>query len=154
MLIELLDGQVIDVNVKAVLVSCQEFAKRLLSEGRPGKVINIASIISFIGGKNITPYAASKGGVLQITKAMSNEWAERGIQCNCIHPGYFKTAMTKQYSEDPKYKDFNNYIMGRVPAKRWGMPVDLSGAIIFLASPASDYISGSSITVDGGFMGM
>lgn len=145
---------VIDINVKSLYVSCQEFAKKLLSEGRPGKIINISSIIAFIGGKNITPYAASKGGVLQVTKAMSNEWAEKGIQCNCIHPGYFKTAMTEQYSTDPKYKDFNNYIMGRVPAKRWGMPVDLSGAIIFLASPASDYISGTSIVVDGGFMGM
>ena len=145
---------VIDINVKATLVSCQEFAKKLLSEGRPGKVINVASIVSYIGGKNITPYAASKGGVLQVTKAMSNEWAEKGIQCNCIHPGYFRTPMTEQYSSDPKYKDFNNYVMSRVPAKRWGMPVDLSGAIIFLASSASDYISGSSIVVDGGFMGM
>lgn len=78
---------VLDVNIKATLVSCQEFAKPLLAEGRPGKIINIASIISFIGGKNITPYAASKGGVLQVTKAFSNEWAEKGIQCNCIHPG-------------------------------------------------------------------
>lgn len=78
---------VLDINIKATLVSCQEFAKPLLSEGRPGKIINIASIISFIGGKNITPYAASKGAVLQVTKAFSNEWNEKGIQCNCIHPG-------------------------------------------------------------------
>lgn len=78
---------VLDVNLKAILISCQEFAKPLLKEGRPGKIINIASIISFIGGKNITPYAASKGGVLQLTKAFSNEWAEKGIQCNSIHPG-------------------------------------------------------------------
>ncbi|KAK3710949.1 hypothetical protein LTR37_009970 [Vermiconidia calcicola] len=145
---------VIDINLKATLVSCQEFAKKNLSEGRPGKVINISSIIAYIGGKNITPYAASKGGVLQVTKAMSNEWAEKGIQCNCIHPGYFRTPMTEQYSSDPKYKDFNDYVMGRVPAKRWGLPKDLSGTVIFLASDASDYISGSSIIVDGGFMGM
>lgn len=145
---------VLDINLKAVLVSCQEFAKKLFAEGRPGKIINISSIIAFIGGKNITPYAASKGGVLQVTKAMSNEWAEKGINCNCIHPGYFKTPMTTQYSTDPKYKEFNNYVMSRVPAKRWGMPVDLSGAIIFLASPASDYLTGTSIVVDGGFMGM
>jgi len=78
---------VLDVNIKATMVSCQEFAKPLLAEGREGKIINIASIISFIGGKNITPYAASKGAVLQVTKAFSNEWAEKGIQCNCIHPG-------------------------------------------------------------------
>lgn len=84
---------VLDVNMKATLVSCQEFAKPLLAEGRPGKIINIASIISFIGGKNITPYAASKGGVLQVTKAFSNEWAEKGIQCNCIHPGYARLTV-------------------------------------------------------------
>ena len=101
---------VIDVNLKAVLVSCQEFAKKLLADGRAGKIINIASIISFIGGKNITPYAGSKGGVLQITKAMSNEWAEKGIQCNCIHPGYFRTPMTDQYVTDPKYASFNDYV--------------------------------------------
>lgn len=87
-------------------------SRSLLTSGA-GKVINIASIISFIGGKNITPYAASKGGVMQVTKAMSNEWAEHGIQCNSIHPGYFRTPMTEQYSTDPKYKDFNNYIMSR-----------------------------------------
>ena len=78
---------VLDVNLKATLVSCQEFAKPLLKEGKGGKIINIASIISFIGGKNITPYAASKGGVLQVTKAFSNEWASRGINVNCINPG-------------------------------------------------------------------
>lgn len=145
---------VLDINLKATIVSSQEFAKKLIADERPGKVINIASIISFIGGKNITPYAASKGGVMQVTKAFSNEWAEKGIQCNCIHPGYFRTPMTVQYSTDPKYKDFNNYIMSRVPAKRWGNPIDLSGAVIFLASSASDYLSGTSIVVDGGFMGM
>ncbi|KAK3058327.1 hypothetical protein LTR09_001405 [Extremus antarcticus] len=145
---------VIDINLKATLVSCQEFAKKLIADKRPGKVINISSIIAYIGGKNITPYAGSKGGVMQVTKAMSNEWAEHGIQCNCIHPGYFKTAMTEQYSTDPKYADFNNYIMSRVPAKKWGLPVDLSGPIVFLASSASDYITGASIVVDGGFMGM
>lgn len=78
---------VLDINLKATLVSCQEFAKPLLKDGRPGKIINVASIISFIGGKNITPYAGSKGGVLQITKAFSNEWAAKGIQVNCICPG-------------------------------------------------------------------
>lgn len=101
---------VIDINLKAVLVSCQEFAKKLLADGQPGKIINIASINSFTGGKNITPYAGSKGGVLQITKAMSNEWAEKGIQCNCIHPGYMRTPMTEQYMTDPKYATFNDYV--------------------------------------------
>ncbi|CZT24256.1 related to 2-deoxy-D-gluconate 3-dehydrogenase [Ramularia collo-cygni] len=145
---------VLDINLKATMVSCQEFAKPLLKEGRPGKIINIASIISFIGGKNITPYAASKGGVMQLTKAFSNEWAEEGIQVNSIHPGYFRTPLTTQYSTDPKYEKFNDYIMSRTPAKRWGEPVDLSGAVIFLASAASDYVSGTGIVVDGGFTGM
>ncbi|KAF2166060.1 hypothetical protein M409DRAFT_55404 [Zasmidium cellare ATCC 36951] len=144
---------VLDINLKATLVSCQEFAKPLLEDGRPGKVINIASIISYIGGKNITPYAGSKGGVLQITKAFSNEWAAKGIQVNCICPGYFHTPLTEQYQTDPKYKAFNDYVMMRTPAKRWGEPVDLSGAVIFLASGASDYVSGTSIVVDGGWLG-
>ena len=93
-------------------MSCQEFAKPLLSNpsGRGGKIINIASVISFIGGRHIAPYAASKGGVLQVTKALSNEWAKRGIQCNCIHPGYFRTPMTDQYVNDPEYKGFNDYV--------------------------------------------
>lgn len=91
---------------------------------------------------------------MQLTKAFSNEWAEEGIQVNSIHPGYFRTPLTTQYSEDPKYRDFNNYVLSRTPAKRWGEPVDLSGAVIFLASAASNYISGSGIVVDGGFSGM
>lgn len=108
---------------------------------------------------------------MQVTKALSNEWAAKGICCNSIHPGrflhrehllhdtligvgYYRTPMNEQYSTDPKYKDFNDYIMSRVPMKRWGMPADLSGAIIFLASSASDYVTGTSIVVDGGFMGM
>ncbi|KAM3424214.1 hypothetical protein BST61_g11245 [Cercospora zeina] len=144
---------VLDINLKATLVSCQEFAKPLLKEERPGKIINIASIISFIGGKNITPYAASKGGVMQLSKAFSNEWAEKGINVNSIHPGYFATAMTEQYQTDPKYKSFNDYVMMRVPMKRWGNPIDLCGAVIFLASAASDFVTGTGILVDGGLMG-
>lgn len=91
---------------------------------------------------------------MQLTKAFSNEWAEEGIQVNSIHPGYFRTPLTTQYSTDPKYEKFNDSIMSRTPAKRWGEPVDLSGAVIFLASAASDYVSGTGVTVDGGFMGM
>lgn len=91
---------------------------------------------------------------MQLTKAFSNEWAEEGIQVNSIHPGYFRTALTTQYSTDPKYEKFNDYIMSRTPAKRWGEPVDLSGAVIFLASAASDYVSGTGIVVDGGLLGM
>lgn len=104
---------VIDINLKSTLVACQEFAKKLIADKRPGKVINISSIIGFIGGKNITPYAGSKGGVMQVTKALSNEWAEHGIQCNNIHPGYFKTPMTAQYSEG-SYILVNRIIIGIV----------------------------------------
>ncbi|KAF7194122.1 2-dehydro-3-deoxy-D-gluconate 5-dehydrogenase [Pseudocercospora fuligena] len=145
---------VLDINLKATLVACQEFAKPILKdESRSGKIINIASIISFIGGKNITPYAASKGGVMQLSKAFSNEWASKGVNVNSIHPGYFTTPLTEQYQTDPKYKDFNNYVMMRTPMKRWGNPVDLAGAVIYLASSASDYVTGSSIVVDGGWLG-
>ncbi|EME40938.1 hypothetical protein DOTSEDRAFT_91007 [Dothistroma septosporum NZE10] len=121
---------VLDVNLKATLVSCQEFAKPLLKEGSSGKIINIASNICFIGVKNITPYAVSSGGVL-----------------------YFHTPLTEQYQTDPKCKEFNDHVMMRTPAKRWGDPVDLAGAIIFLARSASDSVRGMSVVVDGGWLG-
>lgn len=153
---EELDDDTIDdvfaINLKATFVACQEFAKQLISEGRPGKIINIASIISFISSTMISPYAATKGGVLQATKAFSSEWMGKGIQVNCICPGYFKTALTTQYETDPKYKGFNEYILSRSPSGRWGAPQDLRGAIIFLASKASDFVSGTSIVVDGGMI--
>lgn len=127
-------------------------AKKLLSLDRPGKIINVASIISFISSTTISPYAATKGGVLQATKAFSSEWASKGIQVNCICPGYFKTPLTEQYQTDPQYKDFNSYILSRTPAGRWGEPADLRGTVIFLASKASDYVSGTSVVVDGGMI--
>jgi 2-deoxy-D-gluconate 3-dehydrogenase len=166
---------VLNINLKATFIAGQEFGKRLISLKRPGKIINIASIISYIANYDISPYAASKGGVLQTTKAFSNEWASKGINVNCICPGYvvyafveseatgfilylltnpryMKTAMTTQYTTDPKYKDYNDYIIGRTPAARWGDPEDLKGAVIFLASPASDFVTGTSIVVDGGIL--
>jgi len=143
---------VININLKATYIAGQEFGKRLLSLNRPGKIINIASIISYIANYNISPYAASKGAVLLTTKAFSNEWASKGIQVNCICPGYMKTALTEQYTTDPQYKDYNDYIIGRTPAGRWGNPEDLKGAVIFLASSASDFVTGTSIVVDGGIL--
>jgi 2-dehydro-3-deoxy-D-gluconate 5-dehydrogenase len=170
-------SQVLNINLKATYIAGQEFGKKLLSLQRPGKIINIASIISYIANYNISPYAASKGAVLQTTKAFSNEWASKGIQVNCICPvstqfpfpyvsvclppcllitthikGYIKTALTAQYSTDPQYKDYNDYIIGRTPAGRWGNPEDLKGAVIFLASSASDFVTGTSIVVDGGIL--
>lgn len=100
---------------------------------------------------NIAPYAASKGGVLQLTKALSNEWARHNIQVNCICPGYVKTPLTTVYTDDPV---FNNYIIKRTAAGRWGEPSDFRGAVVFLASAASDYVSGTSLVVDGGMLGM
>ncbi|KAI9726376.1 MAG: hypothetical protein M1828_001650 [Chrysothrix sp. TS-e1954] len=144
--------EVFAVNLKATFVSCQEFARRCFELRRPGKIINVASIVSFISGTNISPYIATKGGVLQTTKAFSSEWAGRGVNVNCICPGYFRTALTEQYSTDVKYKDFNDYILSRTPAGRWGVPEDLRGAIIFLAGKASDFVTGQSIVVDGGLI--
>ncbi|EXJ87982.1 hypothetical protein A1O1_04909 [Capronia coronata CBS 617.96] len=140
---------VFQINLKASFVAAQEVGRKLLELKRPGKIINIASIISFIANINIAAYACTKGGVLQMTKAMSNEWASKGINVNCICPGYIKTAMTKVYTDDPEY---TRYIIGRTPAERWGLPEDFRGAIIFLASKASDFVCGTSIVVDGGLI--
>ncbi|KAJ9626950.1 hypothetical protein H2203_003407 [Taxawa tesnikishii (nom. ined.)] len=133
--VEELEDQDIDdvfaVNLKATYVAAQEFGKRLLEKGRPGKIINIGSITCFVGGTNISPYAAAKGGVLQMTKAFSNEWASKGIQVNAICPGYFQTHLTEQYATDPKYKGFYDYVVDRTPAAKWGDPSDLRGAVIF-----------------------
>ncbi|KAK4548844.1 hypothetical protein LTR36_008617 [Oleoguttula mirabilis] len=144
--------EVFAVNQKALFVCCQEFAKGLLSRSLPGKLINIASTAGFIGPTTISAYAATKGAVIQMTRAFSTEWAGKGIQVNCICPGYFWTEMTKQYAEDPQYKDFNDYILSRCPTGRWGMPDDLRGAVIFLASRASQYVSGQAVVVDGGLL--
>ncbi|KAJ6004865.1 hypothetical protein N7540_012664 [Penicillium herquei] len=137
---------VLGTNLKASYVAAQEFGRQLIALDRPGKIVNIGSMLCFLGMYNVSAYAASKGGVLQMTKAFSNEWASKGIQVNCICPGYLKTPMTKKIVEDPEY---SSYIMTRTPARRWGEPKDLRGALIFLASPASDFVTGTSIVVDG-----
>ncbi len=113
-------------------------------------MINMASAISFVGGITIPAYAASKGGVAQLTKALSNEWASRGINVNAIAPGYIATEMTAALVGNPEREPL---ILARIPAGRWGVPDDLKGVVLFLASAASDYVHGAIIPVDGGYLG-
>ncbi|KAK5363084.1 hypothetical protein LTR20_009989 [Exophiala xenobiotica] len=138
------------VNLRAAYVAAQEFGVHLIKMGRPGKIINIASFTSFVAMTNVSAYAATKGGVLQMTKAFSNEWAVHGIQVNCICPGYIKTPLSEALVQ--QFPEMEQYIIDRTPAGRWGKPADLRGAVLFLASPASDYVTGTSIVVDGGMM--
>ena len=121
----------------------------MLAQGS-GKIVNIASLLSFQGGITVPSYAAAKGGVAQLTKALANEWAAKGVQVNAIAPGYMETDLTEALQNDPNR---SRQIMERIPAGRWGSPQDLAGAAVFLASPASDYINGHILVVDGGWMG-
>lgn len=140
---------VIEVNLSAVFRLSQLAGRTMIEQGR-GKIINIASLLSFQGGITVPAYAASKGGVAQLTKALANEWAGKGINVNAIAPGYMRTANTKALQEDATR---NRQILERIPAGRWGEPSDLAGAAVFLASSASDYINGEILVVDGGWMG-
>lgn len=140
---------VIETNLTAVFDLSQRAGRVMLAKGK-GKIINIASLLSFSGGITIPAYAASKGGVAQLTKALANEWASQGINVNAIVPGYMDTEMNTALKNDPAR--FNS-IMERIPAKRWGIPADMQGLLLFLASDASDYIHGAVIPVDGGFLG-
>ncbi len=140
---------VLRVNLKAVFLMSQTFAKYLIQNQRKGKIINIGSLLSFQGGILITPYTVSKHGVLGLTRAMANELARYGINVNAIIPGYFETEMTAALRADP---DRNQKILDRIPMGRWGKPEELTGAAVFLASEASDYVTGSYIIVDGGWM--
>jgi 2-deoxy-D-gluconate 3-dehydrogenase len=139
---------VMQVNLNSVFRLCQ-LAGRGMLERRKGKIINIASLLSFQGGIRVPAYAASKGGVAQLTKALANEWAERNVQVNAIAPGYFRTENTSALQMDELR---NRQILERIPASRWGEPEDIAGAAVFLASPASNYINGEVIVVDGGWM--
>lgn len=118
--------------------------------GRRGSIINIASLLSFQGGITVPAYAASKGGVAQLTKALSNEWVSQGITVNAIAPGYIATEMNTALMEN---KTRAEQILARIPAGRWGKPEDFKGAVVYLASRASGYVSGEVLTVDGGWMG-
>lgn len=140
---------VLNVNLRSVFVLCQLAGQHMLANGG-GKIINIASMLSFFGGFTVPAYAAAKGGVAQLTKALSNEWASQGINVNAIAPGYMATEMNTKLIEDTTR---NTEILSRIPAKRWGNPEDMTGTAIFLASSASDYLSGAVIPVDGGYLG-
>lgn len=140
---------VLNVNMSAVFFLCQAVGRLMLAQGK-GKIINIASLLSFQGGLTVPAYAASKGAVAQFTKSLSNEWASQGINVNCIAPGYMATEMNTALIADATR---SRQIMERIPAGRWGKPEDMVGAAVYLASDASDYVNGSTITVDGGWMG-
>lgn len=141
--------EVIAVNLSTPFILTREIGRGMLTRGR-GKVIFTASLLSFQGGINVPGYAASKGGIAQLTMALSNEWAPRGVQVNAIAPGYIATDNTASLRLDPaRSRD----IIARIPAGRWGNPDDLKGATVFLASSASDYVTGVILPVDGGWLG-
>jgi len=139
---------VIEVNLTSVFELCQLAGRIMLNKGK-GKIINVASMLSFFGGYTVPAYAASKGGVAQLTKALSNEWAGRGVNVNAIAPGYMATSLNTALINDPAR---NEKILARIPAGRWGQPEDVKGIIVFLASEASNYINGAIIPVDGGYL--
>jgi 2-deoxy-D-gluconate 3-dehydrogenase len=141
--------EVLAANLTSVFRLCQSAGRHMLAR-RSGKIVNIASLLSFQGGITVPSYAAAKGGVAQLTKALANEWAAKGVQVNAIAPGYMETDLTEALQNDPNR---SRQIMERIPAGRWGSPQDLAGAAVFLASPASDYINGHILVVDGGWMG-
>ena len=137
------------VNLDALWILCQAAGRHMLAQGS-GKIINIASLQSFFGGITIPAYAASKGGVAQLTKALSNEWAARGVNVNAIAPGYMDTELNAALVGNPKREPL---LLARIPAGRWGQPADMKGAVIFLSSGASDYVHGAILPVDGGYLG-
>lgn len=140
---------VLDLNLKTVFFMSQAAANQYIKQGSGGKIINIASMLSFQGGIRVVSYTASKSGVAGITKAMANEWAKHNIQINAIAPGYMATNNTAQLRQDAERSED---ILKRIPAGRWGLPADLMGPAIFLASSASDYLNGAIVPVDGGWL--
>jgi 2-deoxy-D-gluconate 3-dehydrogenase len=142
--------EVIEVNLTSVFRLSRAAARHMLERGDGGKIINVASLLSFQGGITVPGYAAAKGGVAQLTKALANEWALHRINVNAIAPGYMRTDNTSALREDPTR---NRQILERIPAGRWGEAEDLAGAAVFLASRASDYVHGHVLVVDGGWMG-
>lgn len=142
--------EVIQLNLTVVSRLSQLAGKHMLDRGHGGKIVNIASVLSFQGGVFVPSYAAAKGGVAQLTKALANEWAAKGINVNAIAPGYMETDNTKALRDDPAR---SRQILERIPSGRWGKPSDLAGAAVFLCSPAADYIHGHILVVDGGWLG-
>jgi len=140
---------VIEVNLNAAFRACRAAGRHMLGQGR-GKIVNVASLLSFQGGITVPAYAAAKGGLAQLTKALANEWAGRGIGVNAIAPGYMRTDNTTALRQDPVR---SRQILERIPAGRWGEPSDVAGAAVFLASAAADYVHGHVLVVDGGWLG-
>ncbi|MBK7106048.1 MAG: SDR family oxidoreductase [Ignavibacteriae bacterium] len=141
--------RVIEINLSAQFILTREFGRDMAERGY-GKIVFIASLLSFQGGITVPGYAASKGGIKQITMSFANEWASKGVTVNAIAPGYIATENTKALREDAVR---NKAILDRIPQGRWGTPEDLMGTIVFLSSDASNYLNGSVVTVDGGWMG-
>jgi 2-deoxy-D-gluconate 3-dehydrogenase len=139
---------VIDTNLKSVFFLCQAAGRHMIAQGA-GKIINIASMLTFQGGIRVPSYTASKSGIGGLTKLLANEWAVKGVQVNAIAPGYIATNNTSALQADPVR---NKAILDRIPAGRWGNPEDLGGAAVFLASAASDYVNGHVLAVDGGWL--
>ena len=140
--------EIIETNLNAQFILSREIGKRMVERGS-GKIIFTASLLTFQGGITVPSYAASKGGIGQLTKALANEWAAKGVQVNAIAPGYIKTDNTAALQSDPVR---NPAILERIPAGRWGEPDDFRGTIVYLASAASNYVNGSVVLVDGGWM--
>lgn len=140
---------VMNVNLRTLFFLSQAFARHAVATKRPAKIINIASMLTFQGGIRVPSYTASKSAVGGLTKALANEWATHGINVNAIAPGYFATNNTAALQADPKR---NAEILGRIPSGRWGKPSDMGGAVVFLASKASDYVQGITLPVDGGWL--
>lgn len=139
---------VISTNLNGVFQFCRGIGKDMVARGQ-GKIVNIASLLTFQGGITVPAYAASKGGVGQLTKALANEWAAKGVQVNAIAPGYIATDNTAALRAD---KNRNESILARIPTGRWGEAEDIAGAAVFLSSPAANYVNGHILTVDGGWM--
>lgn len=140
---------VLDVNLKSVFFLSQAVARQFVRQGTGGKIVNVASMLSFQGGIRVASYTASKSGVLGLTRLLANEWAAKGINVNAIAPGYMETNNTAALRSD---RDRSDEILARIPAGRWGVPDDLAGAVVFLASAASDYVHGHTLAVDGGWL--
>lgn len=140
---------VMNLNIKSVFFLSQAVAKQFITQGGGGKIINIASMLSFQGGIRVPSYTASKSAVLGVTRLLANEWAQYNINVNAIAPGYMATNNTQQLRDDEVR---SQEILDRIPAGRWGVPADLQGPVVFLASSASDYVNGYTIAVDGGWL--
>jgi len=141
--------RVMDLNLKTLFFLSQAVAREFIAQGNGGKIVHIASMLSFQGGIRVPSYTASKSGVKGLTMAMANEMAAHGISVNAIAPGYMATDNTEQLRNDPQR---NADILARIPAGRWGVPADLAGAVVFLSSPAADYMNGHTLAVDGGWL--